>query len=66
MKNRNLFFRRLQDYSKLYVNLENMHQDAEHGVIDYTKYISIHAIMGYIVSNEDMAPFHIMFLHITQ
>lgn len=63
-KSERFSIRSAQDYSKLYVNLGNMHQDINNGVIDYTKYISAHAIWGDVVSTGDMAPFHVTVLPI--
>lgn len=65
-KSERFSIRSAQDYSKLYVNLGNMYQDINNGVIEYTKYISIHAIWGDVVSNGDMAPFHVTVLPINQ
>lgn len=65
-KSERLVIRSAQTYAKLYVNLGGMYQDITNGVLDYTKYISVHAIWGDIVSHSSIAPFHITVLPVVQ
>lgn len=59
--------RSAQDYAKLYVSIGDMHQDVNNGVLDYTKYVSVHAIWGDVVAPAGgIAPFQVTVLPITQ
>lgn len=59
-KNERLYLRSAADYSKLYINLGNMHQDFAKQQITYTTFLNVHAIYGNLVfSGLGIAPLHI-------